>query len=148
MTKRFALALWLLAGLVVAPDAGAIFVTVEFFAGAPLSSWQLWAWAEGNGLPNHEVDRAVRAAVEQQLAKKGYMKVEGKPDFWMMIEARQDELFSGGEVRIEALDGESREVMWRGKAEGVIGTDKVKRRIREGERAVRKMFKQFPSREQ
>lgn len=148
MTKRFALALWLLAGLALTPDAGAIFVTVEFFASAPLSGWQLWAWAEGSDLPNHEVDRAVRAAVEQQLAKKGYMKVEGKPDFWMVIETRKDELFSGGEVRIEALDGESREVMWRGKAEGVIGTDKVKRRIKEGERAVRKMFKQFPGRVQ
>ena len=123
----------------------AYFVSVEFVGGVPISDFELWAWAEESSLADAEVDKAMRQAVHEQLTSKGYMRVEAKPDFWMTIVVQKDEMMSSGEVRIEALDGATRDVIWRGKIEGYVQTESPSKRAKLGKRAVKKMFKKFPS---
>jgi len=134
----------LAANLLLATPAVAMFVDVQFIGGVDISAFETWNWTEGSPLPNQEVERAARAIVEEQMAAKGYTKVEGTADCYIAIHAEADEWFDGGLLKIEALDGNTRKTVWRGKAEGAVNVQSTAKRQKLAQRVTKKMFKKFP----
>lgn len=130
--------------LLLATPAAAMFVDVQFIGGVDISAFATWNWTEGSPLPNQEVERAARAVVEEQMAAKGYTKVEGTADCYIAIHAEADEWFDGGLLKIEALDGKTRKTVWRGKAEGAVNVQSIAKRQKLAQRVTKKMFKKFP----
>ena len=131
--------------LLVAP-AMAMFIDVQFIGGVDIAAFQTWSFGDGSPLPNQEVERAARATIEEQMTAKGYTQVEGQADCLITIHGQADEWFDGGLFKIEALDGETGKVVWRGKAEGAINVQNTGKRQKLAQRTVKKMFKKFPPR--
>ena len=132
--------------LLVAVPAVAMFIDVQFIGGADIAGFRTWTFGEGTPLPNQEVERAARAAIEEQMAAKGYIKVESGADCLITIHAKADEWFDGGLFKIEAVDGKTSKTVWRGKAEGAINVQNTSKRQKLAQRTVKKMFKKFPPR--
>ena len=131
-------------GALVAATATAMFVNVEFFGGVDIAAFSTYSWAEGTPPANFDVNAAIRKTTDEELAAKGYMKVEGVADFTMAIHTDRDEMFQGGTLRVEAYEGSSEELVWRGKAEGVLTTTNPNKLPRLARQATKKMFKKFP----
>ena len=130
--------------LLLATPVTAMFVDVQFIGGVDISAFETWNWTEGSPLPNQEVERAARATVEEQMAAKGYTRVDGTADCYIAIHAEADEWFDGGLLKIEALDGKTRKTVWRGKAEGAVNVKSIAQRQKLAQRVIKKMFKKFP----
>jgi len=135
-----------LAGIafLLAAAATAMFVKVEFFGGVDIAAFSTYTWAAGTPPANFEVKEAIRKTTDEELAAKGYKKVEGAGDFTMAIHTDRDEMFQGGTLRVEAYEGSSEELIWRGKAEGVLTTTNPNKLPRLARQATKKMFKKFP----
>jgi len=131
-------------GALVAAAAMAMFVNVEFFGGVDIAAFSTYAWAEGSPPANFEVAAAIRKTADEELASRGYKKVEGEADFRMAIHTDRDEMFQGGTLRVEAYEGSGEELVWRGKAEGVLTTTNPNKLPRLARQATKKMFKKFP----
>ena len=131
-------------GVLVAATATAMFVNVEFFGGVDIAAFSTYSWAEGTPPASFDVNAAIRNTTDEELAAKGYMKVEGAADFTMAIHTDRDEMFQGGTLRVEAYQGSSEELVWRGKAEGVLTTTNPNKLPRLARQATKKMFKKFP----
>lgn len=80
------------------------------------------------------------------MSAKGYVKVEGEADCYLTFQAKADEWFDGGLFKIEALEGRTGKVVWRGKAEGAVNVQSTAKRQKLAQRVVKKMFKKFPAR--
>jgi hypothetical protein len=132
--------------LLLAAPATAMFIDVQFIGGVDIAAYATWAWGQGEPLPNQEVERAARATVEELMAAKGYVKPDGKADCYLTFHAKADEWFDGGLFKIEAVDGRTGKVVWRGKAEGTVNVQSTAKRQKLAVRAVKKMFKKFPER--
>ena len=132
-------------GALVAAAATAMFVNVEFFGGVDIAAFSTYSWAEGTPPANFEVTAAIRKTADEELAKKGYKRVEVDGDFTMAIHAARDDMFQGGTLRVEAYEGATEELAWRGKAEGVLTTTNPNKLPRLARQATRKMFKNFPN---
>ena len=124
----------------------AVFIDVQFIGGVDIAGFRTWAFGEGSPLPNQEVERAARVTLEQQMAAKGYTRVENEADCLITIHAQADEWFDGGLFKIEAVDGKTGKTVWRGKAEGAINVQNTSKRQKLAQRTVKKMFKKFPPR--
>lgn len=122
----------------------AMFVDVQFIGSADIAGLETWSWGEGSPLPNQEVERTVRATVDELMLAKGYRKVDGAADMHLSIHAKADEWFDGGLVKIEAYEGATAKLMWRGKAEGTINVESTAKRQKMAVRTVKQMFKKFP----
>lgn len=133
------------AGLLATP-AAALFIDVQFIGGVDIAAFETWSWGEGSPLPNQEVERAARATIEELMRAKGYTRVEGGADCLITIQAKADEWFDGGLLKIEALDGKTGKPVWRGKAEGAVNVKGTAKRQKLAQRSVKKMFKKFPDR--
>lgn len=131
-------------GALVAASATAMFVNVEFFGGVDIAGFSTYSWVEGTPPANFEVAQAIRGTADEELAKKGFKRVEGGSDFTMAIHTDRDEMFQGGTLRVEAYEGSSEELVWRGKAEGVLTTTNPNKLPRLARQATKKMFKKFP----
>ena len=131
--------------LLVSP-AAALFIDVQFIGGADIAGFKTWNWGEGSPLPNQEVERAARATIEELMTAKGYTKIDGEADCYIAIHAKADEWFDGGLLKVEALDGQTGEPVWRGKAEGAVNVQSTAKRQQLARRTVKKMFKKFPNR--
>jgi len=131
-------------GVLLAGSAGAMFIDVQFIGGVDIAAFETWNWGEGEPLPNQEVERAARATIEEVMAAKGYVKVEGEADCLLTVEAKADEWFDGGLFKIEALEGRTGKTVWRGKAEGAVNVQSTTKRQKLAQRTVKKMFKKFP----
>ncbi len=137
----------LLALALLAAPAAALFIDVEFFGGADIAGYRSWSWSrEGNPAANVQVEGAVRAEVERQMRGRGYERVAGDADCYIEINVEKDRFVDSGIFSVDVLAGATREVVWRGKAEGSIGTQIVNKQQKIASRAVKKMFKQFPKR--
>jgi hypothetical protein len=136
-----------LAGLLTAGIAMAFFVEVEFIGGADLAAFETYAWTEGTPLANFEVERAIRETADEKLAKKGYRKVATDGDFLLAIQGARDDMFPGGTLRVEVYDGDSRDLIWRGRVEGVLTTKNPNKLPRLARQATKQMFKKFPARQ-
>jgi hypothetical protein len=133
--------------MVVATGATtAMFIDVQFIGGVHIAAYATWAWGQGEPLPNQEIERAARATVEELMAAKGYLKSDGKADCYLTFHAKADEWFDGGLFKIEAVDGRTGKVVWRGKAEGAVNVQDTAKRQKLAVRTVKKMFKKFPER--
>jgi hypothetical protein len=130
--------------VMVAATAMAMFVNVEFLGGVDIAAFSTYSWVEGTPPANFDVAQAIRGTADQELAQKGYEKVEGPADFTMAIHTDRDDMFPGGTLRVEAYPGSSEDPMWRGKAEGVLTTTNPSKLPRLARQATKKMFKKFP----
>ena len=130
--------------VLVASQAVAMWVDVEFVGSFDIGAMSTYAWDKGTPAPNREIELALRAAVDDQLASKGYRKVDEDADFLIAIHVVKDDSFSAGVIRVEAYDWASHDIMWRGKAEGVVSTQSTGKRKTLANRTVKKMFKKFP----
>lgn len=141
------LALIAAAALTLTAPAAAMFLDVQYLGGVDIAAFETWSWGEdSSSLPNQEVDRVVRAVIEELMAAKGYVKVEGRADCYITIHAKADEWFDGGLLKIEAADGETGKTVWRGKAEGAVEVKSIPKRQSLAKRTVKKLFKKFPAR--
>jgi hypothetical protein len=131
-------------GALAAATAMAMFVNVEFFGGVDIAAFSTYSWAEGTPPANFDVKQAIQRTTDEELAVKGYLKVDGVADFTMAIHTDRDEMFQGGTLRVEAYEGSSEELVWRGKAEGVLTTTNPNKLPRLARQATKKMFKKFP----
>ena len=131
--------------LILVSPAVALFIDVQFIGGADIAAYSTWAWGEGTPMPNHEVERAARETIEKEMSAKGYTRVDGKADCHVAIHAKKDEWFDGGLFKIEVLDGETGNVVWRGKAEGAVNVQSTGKRQKLAQRTVKKMFKKLPA---
>ena len=136
----------ILFGVLLVGSAAAMFIDVQFIGGVDIAAFETWNWGEGEPLPNQEVERAARATIEEVMAAKGYVKVEGDADCLLTVEAKADEWFDGGLFKIEALEGKTGKTVWRGKAEGAVNVQSTAKRQKLAVRTVKKMFKKFPER--
>jgi len=130
--------------LVLVTSAAAMFVDVQFIGGVDIAAFQTWNWGEGSPSPSQGVERAARATVGEQMALKGYTKVEGEADCYIALHAKADEWFDGGLFKIEAVDAKTGKTVWRGKAEGAVNVQSTAKRQKLVQRVVKKMFKKFP----
>ena len=128
-----------------APGVG-LFIDVQFIGGVDIAAYATWAWGQGEPLPNQEVERAARVTVEGLMAAKGYVRSDGEADCYLTFQAQADEWFDGGLFKIEAVDGRTGKVVWRGKAEGAVNVQSPAKRQKLAQRTVKKMFKKFPQR--
>ena len=112
-----ALVLALLA--LTATAAGAIVVESEFVGGADIAGAATYCWKEGRRAPDGEVERAIRAEVDKQLASRGYRARECEAELHVAARTVKDDSFPGGSMRIEVSMASTGEVAWRGKATGV-----------------------------
>lgn len=131
--------------LILVSPAVALFVDVQLIGGVDIAAYSTWAWGEGTPMPNQEVERSVRATIEKEMSAKGYVRVDGEADCEVAIEVKKDEWFDGGFFKIEISDGKTREVVWRGKAEGAVNVQGTAKRQKLAQRTVKKMFKHLPA---
>jgi hypothetical protein len=130
--------------VLVTGQAVALWVNVEFVGSFDIAAMSTYAWDKGTPAPNREIELALRGSVDAQLATKGYRKVEGDADFLIAIHVVKDDSISAGVIRIEAYEWASHDIMWRGRAEGVVSTQSIGKRKTLASRTVKKMFKKFP----
>ena len=112
--------------------------TVDF------SRYSTWSLSKGSVPPTSVAKAVVNEAVGEVMAAKGYTKVEGTADCYIAIHAEADEWFDGGLLKIEALEGKTRNTVWRGKAEGAVNVQSTAKRQKLAQRVTKKMFKKFP----
>ena len=130
--------------LTLVSPAVAMFIDVQFIGGVDIAVYSSWSWGEGTPMPNQEVERATREAIEKVLSSKGYTRVDGEADFQMTVHVKKDAWFDGGLFKIELLDGKTGKVAWRAKAEGQVNVQGTPKRQKLAQRTVKKMFKKFP----
>lgn len=145
MTKRFLVVL-LAATVLLAVPVRAMFIDVQFIGSADIAGYTTWSWGMGTPLPNQQVERATRAAIVELMQAKGYTQVDSDADCQLAIHSETDEWFDGGLFKVEAIDGKTGQVVWRGKAEGAINVQSPAKREKLAVRTVKKMFKKFPQR--
>ena len=133
--------------VLLAVPVSAMFIDVQFIGGVDIAAYETWGWGQGEPLPNQEVERAARTTVEELMAAKGYKKVESEADCYLTFHAEADEWFDGGLFKIEAVDGRTGKIVWRGKAEGAVNVQSTAKRQKLAQRTVKKMFKKFPERQ-
>jgi len=136
---------------------------------ADFSAFRTYSWQEGAPAPNPEVQKAIVAAIDEELAGKGLGKVaDGDGDLvvktyvaglmsggtWgdynnlpnsyfgiLRVSARE---FRDGALMIELYDASTDEVVWAALAGGAAdgSVQKVKNKAR---KFVKKMFAEYPS---
>ena len=134
----------LLLGLTAAVARAEVKVEAKFF-GVDFSDAKTYSWKPGVPAPNFEIERAIRQAVEKQLAAKGLQKVDGEADCYVVTTAVRERYFPVGLLRVSVLEGSTASLAWQGMATGVLTTEKLKKRQKRVARVVKKMFQQFPA---
>ena len=127
-----------------AAQAGTIVTNVDFLGSFDLSTCKTYEWIEGTPAPSAIVEHATHAAVEKQLSKKGAKFARSSADCYVRTHLFRDELFPGGELRVEILSGAEKSIVWRGRAAGVVTTQDPAKRGKMAARAVKMLFKHFP----
>jgi hypothetical protein len=142
------------------------------FAG--LQSWD-WMKEPGQagvaGGPSPLVVQRVRAAVERELAAKGYRRVEdGAPDFRVAVHGGTDQKldvrttydyygyrwrvpvertdvrqYTEGTLIVDVVDGERNELVWRGTGVAEVRADSPEKITEQVDAVVSEILKNFPS---
>ncbi len=81
--------------LVLAPAAQAK-INVDYSDDADFSSYKTYAWKDGTPVDNQLIERRIRAAIDEQLAAKGWKKVEGEADCYLLTHASVE-----GQTRVD-----------------------------------------------
>jgi Domain of unknown function (DUF4136) len=153
-------------------------IRAEIDPAANVATYHTFAWLPVEpGIPgeprqyNIMLDREIRATVDQNLIRKGYLKASaGAPDFLIgyradikekavnSIRDYYDYRQAGGKdavtdayafgheegsLTLDVVDGRTRQPVWRASATAVVDPNEREARIEE---ALRRMLEQFPSR--
>jgi hypothetical protein len=71
----------------LAAAAGQAKITVDYDDSADFSGYKTFAWRKGTPVANELAEKRIRAAVERELEAKGFAKVEGAADFYVVTHA-------------------------------------------------------------
>ena len=86
-----ALTTTVMATLLLAVSCSSHKVTVDYDDQADFTRITTYAWQVGTPIPNQLMDQRVIAAVDYQLSRKGYQKVESNPDVYVTYHAATKE---------------------------------------------------------
>lgn len=166
-TTRFALVSVLALASLPMPAAAAI--NVDYDRSVDFSRFETFSWATGTAA-NAIVQKRIVAAVERELEAAGLRKVEGNGDLRVSTHVSTDEetrvdiddygynsRWRGwgspttvqvrnvlvGMLVVDLVDGESKQLVWRGVGKDTVGKspEKNEKKIN---KAVKKMFKKYP----
>jgi hypothetical protein len=173
VNTKIALKVWLALLLLVLPAPVLAAVSVDHAKSVDFSQYKSFAWSKQQEVPDPELARKIQEAVDNELIAKGLAQVASNADLTITIrlsvhEERREEMDifgyptrwgesaartgQTGEVRVEVevgrltvdlLDGASGLHLWRGTATRITSgkSEGSSKRI---DKAVRKMFKDFP----
>lgn len=158
-------------GALVSVPTRAVEVIVDFDPAVDFSELRTLGWMEGTPAEDPEVERRIRVAVERELVGAGFKEAREDPDILVITHASiesedlidlQDydywQSFKGGRkkavtaevwgsetgtILVDILDPESKKLIWRGVATGVVGKKPEKRDFKINQ-VVANMFKGFP----
>ena len=149
-------------------------VTYDFDRAANFSKFRTYAWTRGAALPDELNHARVVRAIENQLAAKGFTRVEASanPDLLVAYHASFDKnlridayasgwggprfggLRSGtattqeiltGTLVIDMIDASTEKIVWRGLASGDLDTNaKPEKREKNINKVADKLFKNYP----
>jgi hypothetical protein len=136
---------------------------------ANFSDFKTYAWVKPiRPTPNPLMDQRIVAAIDSQLAAKGMRKVDDSPDVFVTygagISQQTQTVATGtgggwrwgggmatvnqyvtnvGTLVVDIDDGKTKQLLWRGAAKGTL-SDKPDKNSQKIDKAVAKMFKQYP----
>ena len=149
-------------------------VTYDFDRAANFSKFRTYAWTRGTVLPDELNHARVVRAIENQLAAKGFTRVEAKANSDLLVayhasfdrNLRIDGYASGwggprfgglrsgtattreiltGTLVIDMLDASTEKIVWRGLASADLDTSaKPEKREKNINKAADKLFKNYP----
>jgi hypothetical protein len=149
------------------PTAGGSAVSVDHDDSVDFSHYRTFGWKEGTPAGRPSAEKRIVDAVERELEARGFRKVDGDADFYVIthalvsthtLEELSDpdywEFYTGvtsvdprvigaGTLVIDLLDGRSETVVWRGLASGAL-TEIPERNFRKIDRAVKKLVRRLP----
>jgi hypothetical protein len=114
-------------------------VIVDYDKTTDFTAYRTYAWGQGTPAKNPLMDRRIVSILEEQLAAKGYQKVERDPDMFVSCHAA---LTQDIEYNTTSM-GYDKPMIWRGSGSDTLLPDpeETEAQIREG---AEKMFKKFP----
>jgi hypothetical protein len=144
-------------------------VNVDSDSSANFGQYRTYAWTAGTPAANPLAEERIHAAVEQQLAGKGFAPAES-PDVFVathLTTREQKELvangFGGGfafggyataqvetyvqgTLVVDLYDAHTKQLVWRGTGTGTA-SDKPEKNTEKMNKALAKMFEQYPPRQ-
>ena len=114
-----------------------------FFGYADFDIATTYAWIEGLPARDPSFERKIRTTIDAVLTAKGWQLSAGEADIYLRTEARGLAAVSAGFLRIEAIDGPSKNVAWRCQITDVV-TGKREKFMKLLDKTLRKAFKEFP----
>lgn len=141
--SRFSGPLLLILALVGLP-AAALDVDVELHGRYDLAAFETWAWRPGVAAKSRLVEEIIRETVEAQMVAEGLELVEGEADCYLATFVTRDTKYPAGVLKVDIIDAESAQLAWRGLAYGVVSTGKEQKIRKKFEKAIRRMFGEFP----
>jgi hypothetical protein len=145
--------------------AAAQSVSVDYDRGVDFTKYRSYAWAPVKTVENPLIDRRIVAAIEGELAKKGWTKDSTSAGAVVLYQAAIDESrqlvgwstgprWSGmgtireekvltGQMVVEIYDAATQQLIWRGIVSDAI-SDKPETNEKRLNAAVAKLFKKFP----
>lgn len=130
-------------GLVFAAVSGAVEVHVRSLNSIDISAFRSCSWREGRPAPDHQVEQAIREAVEEKLQGAGYSVVDDGGDCLIASHAVGDANFPVGVLMVEIHEATSGQIAWRGEANGLV-EGSPKERMKLARKVIKRMFKHFP----
>lgn len=158
-------------GVFVSAPARGIDVIVDFDPAVNFSEFRTLGWMPGTPAEDPEVERRIRVAVERELVGAGFKEARENPDilvithasiesenlidiqdydYWQSFKGRRKETVAEeawgsetGTILVDILDPESKRLIWRGVAMGVVAKNPEKRDLKINQ-VMGKMFKGFP----
>ena len=132
------------------------------------SQYHTYAWGEGTPTKDPITSQKIVAAIDAQLAAKGFKKVDADPDLLVIYHASTDQQkslnwssmggwgrFGGmgsaqvdtvvtGQLIVDIADFKAKQFLWRGTATDSVSSDpqKLDKKIDKG---LTKMFQKFPN---
>jgi hypothetical protein len=138
-------------------------VIVDYDKTTDFTRYRTYAWGQGTPAKNPLMDHRIVTVVEEQLAGKGYQKMERDPDMFVSYHAALTEdinynttsmgmgggvgittaRVTSGSIAVDIYDAKDKRVIWRASGSDIVGLDpdETGAQIREG---AEKMFKNFP----
>jgi len=163
--------MFVLLGALVSGPARGIDVIVDFDPEVNFSEFRTLGWMEGTPAEDPEVERWIRVAVERELVGVGFKEAREEPDilvvthasieserlidiqdydYWQSFEGGNKETVAEevwgsetGTILVDILDSESKKLIWRGVAKGIIAK-KPEKRDHKINQVMARMFKGFP----
>ncbi len=146
---------------------------VDYDRAATFASYKTFAFKDVRTPDSPISMRRVRGAVEGTLTSRGFAKVDGTPDLWVVLHTRTHrqtqvttynsgwgwgwrwrgpywntahvEQIPIGTLMVDLIDTKAKELVWRGSASRVVDSDETPRdRDEKIQEAVKKLFDGFP----